>query len=138
MIPYSGVLMGLDYGDKRTGVAFCDYNQEFCIPNGVYGPKQFVVSLILKLIQEKDVVGIVVGWPLNMQGEEAFQCNETQKFIDELHKAWQGPIIKYDERFTSSYVASIYSGGQKLHTDDALSAMAILSSFLSSRRKHAI
>ncbi|QEK37815.1 Holliday junction resolvase RuvX [Candidatus Cytomitobacter indipagum] len=133
-IPTSGVLIGLDYGEVRTGVAFCDYNQELAIPNGVYGPKKFIVDIVLQLIKERDVVGVIIGWPLNMKGEEAFQCKETQKFIDNLQKSWKGPIVKRDERCTSSYVSSMYSGGHKLETDDALSAMTILESFIGRKK----
>ncbi|QEK38323.1 Holliday junction resolvase RuvX [Candidatus Cytomitobacter primus] len=133
-IPKSGVIMGVDYGEVRTGIAFCDYNQELSIPNGVYGPKAYIVKILLDLIVEREVVGVVVGWPLNMKGEEAFQCNKTQEFIDELKSSWDGPIEKFDERLSSSYVANMYGDGKKLDTDDALSAMIILKSFLNSRK----
>ncbi len=133
-IPQKGVLMGVDFGEVRTGVAFSDYDQKFAFPNGIYGPKSKVTALLHDLIVEREVVGIVVGWPLNMKGEEAFQCKKTQLFIDELKKLWDGPIATFDERLSSLYVSSTYSAGMKLDTDDALSAMTILNSFMESRK----
>ena len=133
-IPKFGVLMGIDYGEVRTGVAFSDFTQTVVAPNTVYGPRKKLIEQLNVIIAEKNVVGIIVGWPLNMQGEEGFQCNATQKFIDELKVHWDVPIMKIDERLTSSYVSQVYSGGYKFAEDDALAAMLLIEKFLSRRQ----
>ncbi len=135
-IPRKGVLMGIDYGEVRTGIAFSDIDQMFSVPNGVYGPKNKIVELLKNLIVERDVVGIVVGWPLNMKGDKGFQCEETEIFIKSLYEDWNGPIDIFDERLSSAYVASMYNMGPKHDTDDALAAMVILDSFMKSRRNN--
>lgn len=132
-IPKVGVLIGIDYGDVRTGIAFSDYNQKIIVPNGVYGPKSHIVDIVVDLIESRGVVGAIIGWPLNMKGEEAFQCQVVQEFINDLFVKWEGPIHKIDERLSSSYVRSVYSGGVTFKADDALCAMSFLETFITKR-----
>ena len=83
------IILSVDYGDMRTGVAVCDKMGILASPVGVvkgnYAPK--VAEEIRKIAEDKKAELIVVGLPKNMDGTEgdrAEKCRDFGKLIEEL------------------------------------------------------
>jgi putative Holliday junction resolvase len=96
-------LIGIDYGDKRIGIAMSDQLKMFANPVTVIQNKGTKKNLeaILEIIKSNNVNQIVIGFPLNMNGTEGERCVKTNEFIEELKTVFDGEIIKWDERLTT-------------------------------------
>ena len=136
-LPRKGVIICIDWGCRRTGIALTDEAQILSLPYSIYVPTihKTVEQQILECIYEKRAVGLLIGWPLNMNSTEGEQCFATAEFITNLTKLlcsqkWSGSIAKYDERCSSIDAQTQYGAHAQ---DDAMAAMVILKNFLESR-----
>src|SRR3546814_338242 len=86
--PNGGRLIGLDVGTKTIGVAFCDTNWSFATPDKTIIRKKFSVDLetLRALIAQHDIVGLVVGLPLNMDGTDSPRTQSTRAFARNLDR----------------------------------------------------
>src|SRR3546814_663801 len=84
--PNGGRLIGLDVGTKTIGVAFCDANWSFATPGKTIIRKKFSVDLetLKALIAEHNIVGLVVGLPINMDGSDSPRTQSTRAFARNL------------------------------------------------------
>jgi len=78
--------LGLDIGDKRTGVAICDPQGILATPLTVLDSKDedVLVDVILKLVEQYEVGCIVVGLPRRLNGELGKQASKVTAFADKL------------------------------------------------------
>ena len=85
-LPDGGRLMGLDVGTKTIGVAFCDVNWSFATPDKTIIRKKFSVDLgtLKALVAQHNIVGLVVGLPLNMDGSDSPRTQSTRAFARNL------------------------------------------------------
>ena len=101
-LPQGGALIGLDLGTQTIGTAFCDASWRFASPGktikrGKFGADK---ALIQTLIAERDIVGIVIGLPLNMDGSEGPRSQSSRAYARNL--AVLGlPILLWDERWST-------------------------------------
>ena len=86
--PRGKSLMGLDLGSKTIGVALSNADQTIATSITTIDRKKFSKDLeaLGKIAREYEVGGIVLGWPLNMDGSEGPRCDATRSFADELSK----------------------------------------------------
>lgn len=97
-------IMGIDYGDARTGIAVSDLlgitaqGIESIAHNG---NDKMLLSRIEELIKEYDVRLIVIGYPLNMNSTKGPRVQKTDSFIEKLKQRFGLEIIKMDERLTT-------------------------------------
>ena len=135
-------LMAIDYGNTRTGIAFCDINEILASPYDVisetYLPK--LIDKLLEIVEKEKPEGIVIGLPRNMDGSYGFRCNDCKKLGEELSKKCDIPIDYYDERLTTVMAHSALSqnnvrGKKRKETVDAVSAVMILQSYIDSRKR---
>ena len=136
------VIMSVDYGDARTGVAACDKLQMLaspvCVLKEAYVPR--LIEKIAALAKERRVERFVVGLPLNMddtEGERAAKCRE---FAAELSKATGIEAVMVDERLTTVEAHEHLSfvnvrGKKRKEIVDAVSAVVILEDYLASLEK---
>ena len=132
-------IMSVDYGDARTGIAFCDKNEilasAYTTINESYQSK--LVEKIKSVIDKEKPEMVVIGLPRNMDGTYGFRCKELGKLLkDEINI----PIEYEDERLTTVIAHDILSGnnvkGKKRKENvDAVSAVVILQSFIDKRKK---
>ena len=135
-------IMGIDYGDARTGVALSDL---MC---GIVGSTQVVPSRntqkaiadIVRIAKENDVGEIVVGLPKNMDGTEGPRAELCRAFADELAQATGLPVAMWDERRTTVEAHNIlsqhnYHGQKRKNTVDAVAASLILEGYLAFRSR---
>ena len=97
-----GRILGLDYGDRRIGLALSDPSKMIASPFKFIintGDDEVLDSLKI-LIVEEDIEAIVVGLPIGMKGQETKQTTKVREFAD-LLSSLAIPISFEDERFSS-------------------------------------
>ncbi len=133
-------IMGVDYGDARTGIAMSDLLCSIVGSTAVIHSRRDdkTVAEIKKLIEQNGVTEIVVGLPKNMNGTEGPRA-EVCKAFAELLKAETGlPVTMWDERRTTVEAHNIlsahnYHGQKRKNTVDAVAASLILEGYLAFR-----
>ena len=133
-------ILGIDYGDRRIGLALSDPLRIIAKPLKVIDRKTTpdYNSAIIEIIAEKKVIEIVVGLPVTMRGEHSQQTKAVQKFIDELSAVCNIPVSKIDERLSSIAAAKalqeqgVKTGHEKGRVDETAAAI-ILQEYLDSQ-----
>lgn len=102
-LPPMGALMGLDLGTKTIGVALSDGLQSVASPIEVIRRKKFTqdAARLTALMAERDVAGVVLGLPRNMDGTEGPRCQSTRAFARNLSGLTDVPIGFWDERLST-------------------------------------
>jgi putative Holliday junction resolvase len=131
--------LAIDYGLKRTGLAVCDKNEQFCSPLKVIETSPGLIPAIMKVIKAEDMEAIVVGLPFNMDGTEGEMAKKVRAFGAQLAKQTMLPIHFHDERLTSHKAEELlapadFTRKKKKARLDAIAAAAILQGFLDSRQ----
>ena len=105
-LPVSGKLLGLDLGTKTIGVAVSDGVRYSATPLETITRSKFTkdAARVAALIAENDIVGIVLGLPLNMDGSEGPRVQSTRAFARNLARAIAIPIVFWDERLSTAAV----------------------------------
>ena len=134
-------IMGIDYGDARTGVAFSDLlcsivGTTYVVPSR---NREKAIADIVRLTKENQVGQIVVGLPRNMDGTEGPRAELCREFADALQQATGLPIAMWDERRTTVEAHNIlsqhnYHGKKRKETVDAVAASLILEGYLAFRQ----
>lgn len=110
VLPKSGRLLALDLGSKRIGLAVSDQSRFIATPklilNRQSNQKDFVK--IKNFIEENQVVGIIIGLPVNLDGTAIAMTEFAKKFAENFDKFLENkfPIFLFDERFSSSEARS--------------------------------
>ena len=139
-VPLSGVLLGIDYGTRRVGVAVSDRDQRFSSPlhnhdrHGIQVDERF----FRKVVEEYRPVGLVVGLPIHLSGDESEKSREARKFAEWLGTVTGLPYTFQDERFTSFQaqnllLAAELSKKKRKERMDKLAAQILLQTFLDAR-----
>lgn len=102
LLPEGGVLMGLDTGTKTIGIALCDRDWRFATAGKTLIRGKFMAdkARLTSLIAERDVRGLVVGLPLNMDGSESPRSQGARAIARNLEDIGL-PILLWDERWTT-------------------------------------
>lgn len=132
-----GKYLAIDFGDRRTGLAISDFDKQVAFPREVIDFKSIrgLITQIKKLCDEEQVVKIIVGLPVEMNGSVGERFLKTQKFGDQLKKAIDIPVEYFDERLTTKqsirklHEQGIKAKGQK-GLRDMVSAQIILEAYL--------
>ena len=134
-------IMGIDYGDARTGVAISDLlcsivGSATVVPSR--NPEKAIADIV-RLVDENQVGEIVVGLPKNMDGTEGSRAQLCRAFADRLREATGLPVVMWDERRTTVEAHNIlsahnYHGKKRKDTVDAVAASLILEGYLAFRK----
>jgi len=105
-IPETGKILGLDLGTKTIGVAISDGMRYSATPLETIKRTKFTqdAERIIELISENQVVALVLGLPLNMDGTEGPRVQSTRAFARNLAPKINLPIAFWDERLSTSAV----------------------------------
>lgn len=133
-----GRILGVDFGDTRTGLAVSDASRFLASGIGYVSPGGIVKTAdkVAEVAIEQKVSAIVVGLPKNMDGSEGFRADRCREFADLLRERLVDmPIAMIDERMTtmsaSRYLNETNTRGQKRKgVIDTLSAQIILQNAL--------
>ena len=123
-------ILGIDYGSKRIGLAVSDESQTFARELGIVSPNEFWKS-IRQIVAEQEIVKIVVGWPLNMSGQETEKTQEVKNFKQQVETETNLPVEVMDERLSSQMAQNISGSKKDL---DSLAAQILLQNFLNKNK----
>ena len=109
LMPERGSLLGLDLGTKTIGIAVSDPDRKLAAPVVTIARARFAsdAERLLKLAEERHVVGFVLGLPLNMDGSEGPRAQATRAFARNLAKLTALPIALWDERLSTAAVERV-------------------------------
>ena len=135
-------IMGIDYGDARTGVAISDLLCSIVGSTTVIHSRNQEKTLaeICKLVQEHQVGEIAVGLPKNMDGTEGGRAELCRDFAQKIARETGLPVKLWDERRTTVEAHNIlsqhnYHGKKRKDTVDAVAASLILEGYLALRSR---
>ncbi len=102
-LPPFGALAGLDLGTKTIGVAVSDTMRGVASPIETVKRKKFTLDAeaLLRIIRARDVKGIVLGLPKNMDGTEGPRAQSTRAFARNLAQLTDLPMGFWDERLST-------------------------------------
>ena len=93
--------MGIDFGEVRIGVALSDPLQIISQPFLVIPNNDDTISEIQNIIKTEEVSKIILGLPLNLDGDDTKKTLEVREFAEILKNSVDVPVIFWDERYTS-------------------------------------
>ena len=135
-------IMGVDYGDARTGIAIsdllCSIVGSTCVVPSRNTEK--AIADIVKLANDNMVGEIVVGLPRNMDGSEGPRAEVCRAFGEQLKEATGLPVVMWDERRTTveahnNLSEHNYHGKKRKNTVDAVAASLILEGYLNFKKR---
>ena len=102
-LPPMRAIAGLDLGTVTIGVAVSDRMMSVATPLETIKRKKFGVDAarLLEIVAERELAGIILGLPFNMDGSEGPRCQSTRAFARNLEKLTDVPIGYWDERLST-------------------------------------
>lgn len=135
-------IMGIDYGDARTGIAISDLLCSIVGTTTVIHSRKADKTLleIKQLVQENQVGEIVMGLPKNMDGTEGPRAQLCREFAKRVEEETGLQVALWDERRTTVEAHNIlsehnYHGKKRKNTVDAVAASLILEGYLAFRSR---
>ena len=132
-------LAGLDLGEKTIGIAIGDPGHKVASPLTTIRRTKFTkdATELLRIADERQVGGLIVGLPLNMDVSEGPRCQSVRQFAANLIKLRDLPIAFWDERLstmavTRDMIAADLSRAKRAKTVDQSAAAFILQGALDS------
>lgn len=127
--------IGVDYGEKRVGLAHADDELLMAVPHRVFrfGENRDEDMEHLALIIKGDADAIVIGLPLTSKGTEGQMCEKVREFAQDLQFRTDLPVHFQDERMTTRENVGLLQGmptEEKRKLMDALAAASILQTWL--------
>ena len=136
------IIIAVDYGDVRTGLAVCDKNEILASPVAVIteSDRERLIEKIIDYARERQAEAFVVGLPKNMDGSEGFRAEACREFAGMLAEKSGLEIQMYDERLTTvsahnALNATNTRGKKRKAVVDAVSAVMILEDYMSFRKR---
>jgi len=102
-LPRHGALAGLDLGTKTIGVAVSDLMRSIGTPLSTIKRTKFTqdAEALVEILKARQIVGLVLGLPRNMDGSEGPRCQSTRAFARNFTKILPLPLIFWDERLST-------------------------------------
>ncbi len=106
VLPPKGRLVALDVGSTTIGVATCDDNRIIASGNLTIARQKWSAdkAALASMIEGNGVVGIVIGYPLNMDGTAGPRAQATRAFARTLQDEFNLPLLLWDERLSTQAV----------------------------------
>ncbi|MDR0992191.1 MAG: Holliday junction resolvase RuvX [Ruminococcus sp.] len=135
------VILAVDLGDARTGLAVCDPLEMLASPLAVVSEKS-PQKRLLKVSEAAISAGaelIVVGNPVNMDGTKGGSSEKCREFAEALELVSGIKCVLWDERRTTVFAANILNnnnvrGKKRKETIDSVAAVLILEGYLTFRK----
>lgn len=129
--------LGIDYGEKRIGLAVSDESGIIAFPLSVIqnNGERKAIGEIARIVSEKTIEKIVVGMPLSMDGSKGIAADNVERFIEALKMQVSVPIETWDERLSTRIAGrAMIEGGlsrlRRRQSIDKATAQIILQSHL--------
>jgi putative holliday junction resolvase len=138
-----GTVLGIDLGRKRIGLAVSDASGRVAFPAGTLESQGLErdVAAVHELARQRDVVEIVVGLPIHMDGRAGPEARAAQRFAERLAEVSGLPVETLDERWTSvAAERALAESGRNARgrrgAVDTVAATLLLRTFLERRSGH--
>ena len=135
------IILSVDYGDKRTGIAVCDKLEMLASPVCVITEwnKDVLAQKIVDVAKEKKAEQIVIGLPKNMDGSKGFRADACEELGEAIKVLTEIPVAFWDERLTTVSAHRILSdnnirGKKRKNVVDAVAADIILQDYIDFRK----
>lgn len=131
-----GKYLAIDYGDRRVGLAISDFDKQIAFPRDFFENDQSLIQRIQKFCQEEQIIKVVIGLPIEMDGVMGDRAMKTYEFGDKLKKMITPiPVEYFDERLTTKQsIQKLQMQGVKAKEQkgqrDMISAQIILEAYL--------
>lgn len=124
-----GRILGIDVGDRRTGVAVSDVAGVACRPLVVIEEtdRRALGDKVLRLAAEHEATTVVVGIPRPLGGGDGPQAARSREVVTLLQRVSSIPVVAWDERFTTKLAKKLKPGAGHA---DAVAAAFMLQNFL--------
>ena len=138
-----GRLLAVDWGERRIGLALSDETQVLAQPLTTLtrrAGKRFPMAQLLDLVKKHNVVGIVVGLPLDESGAEGDAAHAARSLADDIkRRAGDLGVEMWDERMTTARILGAIRemGGStrgRKEDVDAMAAALLLQHYLDTKR----
>lgn len=137
------IILSVDLGDARTGIAVSDASEQFAFPRTVIQEwnKDRLIEKILKEAAEVKAEKIVVGLPKNMDGSCGFKAQECIALTEQIRSGFTaGEVVMWDERCTTvsahhALNATNTRGKKRKAVVDAVAATMILEDYLRYKKR---
>lgn len=138
-----GRWMAIDWGERRIGLALSDPSGMIATPAGVIVRrvgKRAPVAELVRRAEALEARGIVMGLPLDGEGEDTPRATECRRVAAELARRTSLPVTLLDERFTTSAALRGVreSGGRAIDRKDDIDALAAAVLLQQALRMHAL
>ena len=135
-------ILAIDYGDSRTGLAYCDQYESIAAPLGTVFEKN-PERCFLRIIEKINELGselVVVGHPLNMNGSSGPRAQMCEELAERIERESGVKTVLWDERVTTVQAIGILNdtnvrGKKRRSVIDSVAATLILESYLDYRKK---
>lgn len=116
-LPPAGSLLALDLSRRRIGLAGTDQGRRLVTPLLTLERKGLAadVASLRRIVGERQVVGLVIGWPLNMDGSIGPRAQACRDWAEAFSRSLDLPALLQDERLTTAAVASAIEDGRLRH-----------------------
>ena len=135
------IIMSVDLGDARTGIAVCDKGESFAFPKGVIKEynKDKLLDKLCEKAKELDAELLVVGYPKNMDNSLGERASKSIEFKRMLEEKITIPVVLVDERLSTKEATNILieadtSRKKRKKVIDKMAANIILQSYLDRRK----
>lgn len=135
-------ILGLDYGEKRIGVAICDELGLTAqgLPTIIRKTKKQDLNILGSFIGDYKVEKIVIGYPLRIDGSEGIQCEKVNRFAALMEATFFLPVVKWPETLSTKEAEEILINSgvrweKRKKMVDRLAACIILQGYLDSLAK---
>ena len=135
------IILGIDFGDARTGVAKLDTRYPIATPLETVrkSDPNAAAEEIRSIAAREKAERLVVGLPRNMNGREGFRAEKTREFGRLLEERTGLPVVYFDERLTSGYAHAVLNmtdtrGNKRKETVDAVAATVILQGYIDAQK----
>jgi putative Holliday junction resolvase len=124
------IVLAVDHGEARVGVAVSDPSGTIATPVGVVEPPD--AGEVATLVAERGAGLVLVGLPVSLDGTEGTQAMAAREFSAAVAERVSVPVETYDERLTTRMAEQSARSGARA-APDALAAAHLLESYLASR-----
>ncbi len=102
-LPAGARLLCLDVGEKTIGLALSDTRRSVATPYETIARGKFThdMETLRRIIKEQNVGGLVIGYPVNMDGSQGPRTQSTRTFAANLGKIIDLPMLLWDERMST-------------------------------------
>jgi len=141
----TGRLLGVDWGERRIGLAVSDESQLLAQPLTTLtrrAGKRFPMARLIALMKEREIAGVVMGLPLTADGSEGAAARQARALAEDIARHSGLSVDLWDERFTTARALQAVrdmggtTQGRKAELD-ALAAAILLQHYLDAARANA-